>query len=268
YEFGIPTSLPYNQDFEGQQHGWVLSGDSSNNEWVVGDAVSNGGIKSLYISNDQGASNNYTINSATVVHAYKDFELSTNINDVSIAFDWRALAESCCDYLRVWVVPSTFTPTPGTQIAAATGRVNLFGNLNQDASFKRAEVIQSLAGYTGTCRLVFEWRNDGSVGTSPAAAIDDIEIKPVTCYRPTAMVLSNVKHNGVTVTLTPDAKNTGSVTYEYEVRTSGAPGSGAAGRVATGTSSTAVFTISNLPDDTDYQIYVRKIGRASCRERV
>src|SRR5690606_10256844 len=74
YEFGIPTSLPYNQDFEGQQHGWVLSGDSSNNEWVVGDAVSNGGIKSLYISNDQGASNNYTINSATVVHAYKDFE--------------------------------------------------------------------------------------------------------------------------------------------------------------------------------------------------
>ena len=71
------------------------------------------------------------------------------------------------------------------------------------------------------------------------------------------MVLSNVKHNGVTVTLTPDSKNTGSVIYEYEVRTSGAPGSGATGRVATGTSSTPVFNISNLPADTDYQIYVR-----------
>src|SRR5690606_30833963 len=35
------------------------------------------------------------------------------------------------------------------------------------------------------------------------------------------------------------------------------------GRVATGTSSTAVFTISNLPDDTDYQLYVRTSCGAS-----
>src|SRR5690554_2546823 len=257
YEFGIPASIPYTQDFEGAQHGWVLSNGGSVNEWVVGNAVSNGGARSLYISNDQGISNAYTISTTTVVHAYKDFELLPSVSDISIAFDWRALAESCCDYIRVWLVPSSFTPTVGTQIGTATGRVNLTGNLNMDAAFKRFQQIQNASAYTGSFRIVFEWRNDGSVGTMPAAAIDNIEIKPVTCYQPTNMVLSVIKHNGVTVTLTPDSKNTGSVSYEYEVRTSGTPGSGPIGRVATGTSTTPVFNITGLPDDTSFDIYVR-----------
>ena len=144
YGFSIPASIPYLQDFEGAQNGWVLSNGSSVNKWVVGDAAANGGTKSMYVSNDDGVSNSYTINTATVVHAYKDFEIPANVSDVSIAFDWRTLAESCCDYIRVWVVPSTFTPTVGTQIPAATGRVNLFGNLNLDATFKRVEIIQGL----------------------------------------------------------------------------------------------------------------------------
>src|SRR5690606_18376335 len=52
-------------------------------------------------------------------------------------------------------------------------------------------------------------------------------------------------------------KNTGTVSYQYEVRTSGAAGSGTTGLVTTGTSTTPVFNITNLPADTDYQIYVR-----------
>src|SRR5690606_20981602 len=136
YEFGIPASLPYNQDFEGQQHGWVLSNGSSVNNWVVGSAVNNGGTQSLYISNDNGVSNNYTNNVSTVVHAYKDFEIPTGVSTAGIAFDWRAQAESCCDYIRVWLVPTSFIPTTGTQITAATDRINLSGNLNLDMSFK------------------------------------------------------------------------------------------------------------------------------------
>ena len=135
YDFGIPTSIPYNQDFEGQ-HGWVLSNGSSVNNWVVGSAVNNGGTQSLYISNDNGVSNNYTNNVSTVVHAYKDFEIPTGVSTAGIAFDWRALAESCCDYIRVWLVPTSFTPTTGTQITAAADRINLSGNLNLDMSLR------------------------------------------------------------------------------------------------------------------------------------
>src|SRR5690554_1489228 len=257
YEFGIPASLPYTQDFESAQTGWILSNGGATNEWHVGNAVSSGGNRSLYITNDQGSSNAYTISSATVVHAYKDFELLTGTTDISIAFDWRALAESCCDYIRVWMVPTSFTPSAGTQIAAATGRVNITNNLNMDANFKTFQAIRSATAYTGTFRVVFEWRNDGSVGTMPPGAIDNIEIKRVTCYQPTNVVLSNIKHNGVTVTVTPDSKNTSTVTYEYEVRTSGTAGSGANGLVTSGTSPNTTFNITSLPPDTDLQVYVR-----------
>ncbi|SFN52528.1 SprB repeat-containing protein, partial [Paenimyroides ummariense] len=257
FEFGIPATLPYTQNFEGTQPGWVLANGGSVNEWVIGNAVASAGTKSLYISNDQGVSNAYNTGTSTVVHAYKDFELVAGITDVSISFDWHAMGESSWDYLKVWLVPITFKPTTGTEIATATGRVNLFGNLNQDASFKRAQIIRGTAAYTGAFRVIFEWINDGSGGTMPPAAIDNIEIKRVTCYEPLTMTLSNVTEKGVTVTLAPDPKNTGTVTYQYEVRTSGAAGSGTVGRVATGTSTTPVFNITGLPANTDYQIYVR-----------
>lgn len=258
YEFSIPSQLPYTQNFEGIQNGWYLSNGSSVNEWIVGDAISNSGLQSLYISNDQGWSNSYSTSTSTVVHAYKDFVVPANSTEISLSFDWRALAESCCDYIRVWLVPSTFVPIPGEQISAVTNsRVDLFGNLNQDSTFKRAQKIQNISNYTDSFRVVFEWRNDGSGGTSPAGAIDDIEIKRATCYQPVSMALSNITEKGVSVTVTPQAKNTGTVSYQYEVRTSGAPGSGSVGRVAIGTSSTVAFNIIGLPPNTNYKIYIR-----------
>src|SRR5690606_10545988 len=66
----------------------------------------------------------------------------------------------------------------------------------------------------------------------------EVNVIAVTCYRPLAVDISDVTKNSALVTLTPNAKNTGNVTYAYEVRESGKPGSGT------------------------------KIGRASCRERV
>src|SRR5690606_39846348 len=96
YEFGIPASLPYTQDFEGQQHGWVLSNSGAVNEWVVDNAVSSSGTKSLYISNDQGVSNSYTINTTTVVHAYKDFEIPMGVLVMSYSFELHYLPEICC----------------------------------------------------------------------------------------------------------------------------------------------------------------------------
>src|SRR5699024_2611434 len=106
-------------------------------------AVSNGGTNSLYVSNDNGLTNNYTTSpTAYVIHAYKDFHIPANVADVSISYDWRNFGEGTWDYVRVWLVPSSFTPTTGTLIAAATGRVDISGTLSGDAAFKRAQRIQ------------------------------------------------------------------------------------------------------------------------------
>ena len=264
YQFSIPTTLPYTQGFEGAQHGWLLANGASVNQWVVGNAIASSGTNSMYISNDNGVTNNYSTSPTEyIVHAYKDFQIPANVADVSISYDWRNVGENGWDYIRVWLVPSSFTPTTGTLIPTGTGRVNLSGNLSSDIVFKKAQYIQNITGYTGSFRVVFEWRNDSGGGTSPAGAIDNIEIKAVTCYEPLTMTLSNVTEKGVTVTVAPDPKNTGTVTYQYEVRTSGLPGSGATGRVANGTSTTPVFNITGLPADTNLQIYVRTACSAS-----
>src|SRR5690606_10425601 len=263
YQFvHAPTPIPYTQDFEGANPAWMLSNGSSVNKWVVGTAANNGGTKGMYVSNDNGVTNNYTISSTTVVHAYKDFGIPLNISEITIGFDWRSLGESCCDYIRVWLVPSSFTPVVGTQITTANDRIDLFGNMNMDAAFKRQQLIRNIANYTGSFRIVFEWRNDGSVGTMPGAAIDNIEILPITCSRPIGVVIDPIK-DAATVVVTPDPKSASNVSFEYEVRTSGNPGSGATGLVTAGVSTTPTFPVSGLQPSTKYTIYIKTICSAT-----
>jgi len=260
-----PTTLPYTQDFEGANSEWIISNDSSPNKWIIGNSISNGGSQSLYISSDNGVSNNYDTSSSSTVHAYKDFATPTNIAEITIGFDWHAVGESCCDYLRVWLVPSTFTPLVGTQITASADRIDLFGNLNMNSSFKREQLIQDITNHPGSFRIIFEWRNDGSVGTMPSAAIDNIEILPLTCNRPTAITLSEITKNSTTVTVTPHPLSSASVSYEYEIRTSGNPGSGTVGLVTTGVSNSDTFIISGLQPSHEYILYIRTVCTSSDR---
>src|SRR5690606_9209216 len=58
---------------------------------------------------------------------------------------------------------------------------------------------------------------------------------------------------------TPDPKSATNVSYEYEVRESGAPGSGATGLAGSGTSSTNIFIVNGLQPLTKYKIYVKTI---------
>ncbi|MFR0657371.1 hypothetical protein SB719_22775, partial [Pantoea sp. SIMBA_079] len=75
--------------------------------------------------------------------------------------------ESSWDYLRVWLVPTSFVPTAGTQIAAGGGRIQVGGNFNQQTTWQNyLNTTLNLSSFAGqTMRLVFEWRNDGSGGT-------------------------------------------------------------------------------------------------------
>ncbi|WKW46340.1 GEVED domain-containing protein [Myroides sp. JBRI-B21084] len=87
----------------------------------------------------------------------------------------------------------------------------------------------------------------------------NVNIVAVSCFRPVDIQISDVTKNSAVVTLTPNSKNTGAVTYQYEVRTSGAPGSGATGLAASGTATTNPFTVSGLPSLTAFQIYVKTV---------
>lgn len=78
------------------------------------------------------------------------------------------------------------------------------------------------------------------------------------CNEPTAVFVDNVTSNGATINWTASTSAPG-IEYQYEVRTSGAPGSGLTGLVDGGVVEDGVFsaTVTGLLAETSYSAYVR-----------
>ena len=198
----IDAENPYSQDFEANND-WSFANGTFTNQWCWGSATNNGGEKSIYISNDNGEHYNYS-HSALVVYASKLFNFAQGI--YTFSFDWNANGESSYDFLRVALVPGdkTFTaggslPSGVTASALPSTWIALDGGskLNQSSDWQNKVAETTLSG---TYTMVFLWRNDGSGGNQPPAAIDNISISYMTCPRPTNLTASNV--TGRTAVLT------------------------------------------------------------------
>ncbi|UZT95897.1 fibronectin type III domain-containing protein [Chryseobacterium fluminis] len=249
-----PATLPYSQNFS-TGNDLTLLNTGQTNQWFYGSVTGNPG-GSLYISNDNGVSNSYSITAESVVQAYRDITIPAGTTSASFSFDWKGFGESTYDYLRVWLVPATFTPTPGVQIAAGAGRIQV-GQFNQQNSWQSysspAMNISTFAG--GPMRLVFEWRNDDIVGTNPPIAIDNISLFIPTCFVPSAPVVSAVTYNGATLgwTTPTTAPANG---YEYYVSTTNT----VPGPTTVGTpTATPTATVGGLPGGTTHYWWVRSV---------
>ncbi|WP_460549004.1 hypothetical protein, partial [Hymenobacter daeguensis] len=171
----------FNETFEGATNSFTIVNGTETNQWYVGTVGGNGptttGTKAAYVSNDAGVSNAYTITAPSVVHFYRDVTFPAGQNIVQLGFDWKAGGESTFDYIQVFMVPTTVTPTAGTQLVNGTaGAVQLGGNINLQTAFGRTsyQLPGTVAGTTQ--RLVFTWRNDNTAGTQPPAVIDNVSV--------------------------------------------------------------------------------------------
>lgn len=208
--FEIDAAHAFVDSFENSPCGWVFTNGDRTNQWCWGNATNNGGEKAMYISNDQGTSNAYTMNSTTIVYASKLFNFAQGTYNFS--FDWKANGESNSngtthyDFLRAVLVPGDVELTPGTTYPTGFSATTLPStwialdgghqlNLNGEWQSQIAET--SLSGYY---TLFFIWRNDSGGGAQPPAAIDNISISLLTCPRPTNLTASNV--TGRTAVLT------------------------------------------------------------------
>jgi|GEM_PF-6943347 len=191
YEIEVYISIPqtavvpdFTENFDGATN-WTFTNEGQANKWLIGNATSNSGDKSLYISNDYGTSNTYTTSISTRSHAYRDIALPEGTTTATLSFDWQAAGDFYSggwgdfyyDYLRVWIVPASYTPTAGTAINSENGNLQIGSHfVNQDgfASYYNDEL--DLSAFAGeNMRLVFEWTNDNDGGNQPAAAVDNIE---------------------------------------------------------------------------------------------
>lgn len=184
----VPASLPFEEDFEASSN-WTLSNGEQTNKWYISTAVNNGGSSSLYISNDNGATNSYDTEVTSRVHAFRDIQLPADAMQLRLSFDWKGEGEysfgTYYDYLKVWAVPVTFVPTPGSTISSSDGVLIANYLANNPTDFQTAEYLIDVEEYAGEAvRLIFEWRNDGSDGGDSSVAIDNVSIVQVTCFPP------------------------------------------------------------------------------------
>ena len=198
-----PAPLPYSGDFE-ETNGWLFINGESTNAWAWGSATANGGQKSLYVSNTSGTSNEYDNSVATVVFATKTFYFP-EAGMYSFSYDWKANGEGATndwDYLRVALAPAGAEleagtkPTGLTQKALPEGWVALDGgsllNLQTEWQHKNIELQIEQPGYL---KVVLTWKNDGSTGNNPPAAIDNFKISRLTCRMPQGLSVSDITAN-------------------------------------------------------------------------
>ncbi|KGO92789.1 fibronectin type III domain-containing protein, partial [Flavobacterium subsaxonicum] len=248
----VPGTLNYTQDFEGV-HGFSLSNGTATNKWAVGTATANGGTHSLYISNNNGVANAYNTSASSVVHAFRDLAIPAGADQVNLSFDWKNVGENGFDYIRVWMVPATYLPAVGTQITAATDRVQIGGNLVGSSAWTTVNTILTTTPYIGTTRrLIFEWRNDGSVGTQPPAAIDNVNLSVITCSQPGNLA---VTATDTQATYTWTGPSSGTATYQYYLATGSTPPT--AGTPATGTTTATTYVQTPLEPSTTYYFWVK-----------
>lgn len=258
----VDSEHPYSQDFE-TGNDWGFTNGDLTNKWCYGTATNNGGSKAMYVSNDSGTTNAYTLNSTTVVFASKLLAFANGT--YTFSFDWKADGESNSagtthyDYIRVALVPGDEEFTAGTSLptgvsasALPSGWIALDGGhqLNKctDWQSQAAEVSAN-----GTYTMVFIWRNDSGSGNQPPAAIDNISISATLYPRPTSLAANSVAGRTATITWTENGAATNWV-LQYATNSSFTEN-----LESVDVSGTASKDLSGLTPETKYYIRVKSV---------
>lgn len=207
--FTTSASVPFVDNFE-EGNRWTLINGTCTNKWAWGSATSSTGSSSLYISNDNGVSNQYTINSAAMVYATRQiyFEEGGYI----FSYDWKAVGEvssygTIYDYLRVALLPAnvvipqaeTSLPTGFSTSTLPTGWIALDDGALAGSSDWQNVTSSEIHLDAGTYTVVLAWRNDDSNGSNPPAAVDNFAIEKVACSAPGAPTIASITQNSAVV---------------------------------------------------------------------
>ena len=252
----------YTDDFETACN-WMLINGSMTNTWAWGSAINNGGEKALYISNDGGTTNAYGTG-ATTVYASKLFSFEGGT--YNFTYDWICKGEkssygsSVYDYLRVALVPTDATLTAGANAPTGfsgtglpTGWIALDGGALVDVT-EWQHKSEAVAVEAGNYYVVFCWRNDGSGGANPPAAIDNFSIAMQTCPVPTNLTVSDIAARMATLSWAT-SNNTWEVYCTTEEGTPAADVEVTATDIATNS-----YTFTGLTPETKYYVWVRSVS--------
>ncbi|WP_286913575.1 T9SS type A sorting domain-containing protein [Flavobacterium sp. UBA4197] len=260
-------------------NGWTQV-DDTNNRWVLGTVPGwFSGARGAYVSNDSGVTWGYSTTTTSRSHFYRDVAFPAGVAAVDLAFDWRANgSDNDWDNLLVYIMDTSITPSTAGPATTNTTSTNWTGYTNGTTGYfllqrngTTVPTTTTAVTYTFTAaqlnyvsgktkRLVFVWKNDASGGANPPASLDNISLTAMvpSCVPPTDVTVAGITKNAATISWTASASIPASG-YEYEIRTSGAAGSGATGLTTSGTTAAGIVTknVTGLAASTTYSLYVR-----------
>ncbi|MBP5535253.1 MAG: fibronectin type III domain-containing protein [Bacteroidales bacterium] len=253
-----PVVLPYSYDFEDPQEwsNWQTM-TNCNIDWYRGSATYMSPSHSMYISADGGVSNG--TNSGTVnATAYRDIDFGNTDTIVMIRFMTRVGGSLNGNYDGIGI----FLEDPATPMTIGTSiLMSPWGSLSGNHTCR--EIIHMDTVWTehsfyfdsvrGVHRLGFYWFNQ-SIGTSVTGrfigtpgAVDNIQIRYVSCAQPSNFTVTTVTENSATATWT--AVPGANYILEYE----------AVGSQPTQVAvSTGSYTITNLQPGTAYRCRLQR----------
>ena len=265
-----PAPMPYSCGFEevDECEQWIFANGTQTNKWHVGSAASNGGSSGLYISNDNGVTNAYSIINTSYVYAYRTFNLM-QAGDYSLSFDWKANGESTYDYMRVFLVPISVSLSAGSSSGISSsstpsGWIAVDGGSKLNLQGEWQEYSTTLTVHnanTGFYNLVFYWRNDTDGGVNPPAAIDNISFVKISCLEVSDIVASNLTPTSATITWTARGVAT---EWEFVLSQSQFDASEMAVVVPQSVDDHS-YQLDGLEENTTYYVYVR--AKCSDEER-
>jgi hypothetical protein len=165
------------EDFEGStRFGVYNTNDKWDNQWNIGYATSYTGSRSAYITTEDNWGN-YEYNNTKSIDTYMYTLEPINFPreaSYDISFYWKGVGENSYDYMLMCLVPEAEFNYGQVNRCNSGGANSRTSQLNGQSDW----VQNSINVYTsGRHYLVFYWVNDGSIGSNPPAAIDDIRVK-------------------------------------------------------------------------------------------
>lgn len=166
----------------------TTSTDVTSTQFVCGTGATAGftGTHCAYVSNNATGTPPHTYDKTRtrVTHLYRDFVIPAGASNIILDFNWIGVGEANKDYMKVWIVPSYYTPSYGEPIAASGtapyGKIRVgSSSYSGQATWTNAADITLSNTYAGltSVRVVFEWINDNNgAGTNPPFGVDNVSV--------------------------------------------------------------------------------------------
>jgi len=244
--FGLDAGevLLFSEGWEQGTYNWTVVNGTETNKWQAGNATYQAGSRSMYISDDNGRSNSYDTSRSSTVHFWRSISIPASATNIRLTFQYKVNGErrnnSVYDYLTYRILPISSNVTAGRKgDNCLTGSSVGWTNTSSWATHTKDFSSSLLAGHTR--KLVFSWINNGSGGSQPPVAIDNISLTYKIATNAPIHLAASITGKSVTLSWDPPSPASVGDVHGYRVFRDGRDISGLR------------YTLTFFDNTTDYQ---------------